>query len=368
MRNQFSSDRIEYTGVKVSLEWLTVGLLVGAIAFFVVKSSMERVKTPYFETQLRAANLMNEATRVLAAYRLSLGIEIDPSLDPNRTGLIGPEFTELTTTLGNIEAKRTSTNPDFAALMVKYFEELDLKKDAHVAIGASGSFPALILATLCACEVMDLQPLLSYSIGASEHGATHPDFTFVQMLQRLVDAGLLRDSLVAVSLGGNNDNAGGMFFPNALEIMTDIASSSGKKFILEDTLQASIQARLKLYSSYTGGLPSVFVNVGGASANFGESPAALSLDNGLLKTVQAIPEGPDRGLIYEYASLGVPIIHLLNIRDLALKNGIPVDPVPLPEPGSSGVYYIDSYSMPLTLLFITLMISILAIARLRVKK
>lgn len=351
----------------VSLKWLSVGVVIGLISFFLLTSSAKRSETPYISTQLAAASLMMEATREISSYRLSLGIEIDPLLDPNGTGLIGPEFTELTTTLGNLEAKRTSTNPDFAALLVKYFKELGLRKGDPVAIGASGSFPSLVLATLCACEAMNLEPLLIYSIGASEHGATHPDFTFIRMLQRLVEKGLLRDSLIAVSLGGNNDNARGMFFPGAVEKMTEIALSSGKTFIHEDTLQKSIDARFKIYSEHAGGLPKVFVNVGGASPNFGESLAALSLENGLITSLKNIPSGEDRGLIFEYASRGVPSIHLLNIRDLALKNGIPIDPVPLPEPGKSGVYYIDSYSLPLALLFLALMILSLIAGKLAVK-
>ena len=37
------------------------------------------------------------------------------------------------------------------------------------------------------------------------------------------------------------------------------------------------------------GFPEVFVNVGGASPNFGESPAALSLENGLITSSRISP-------------------------------------------------------------------------------
>jgi poly-gamma-glutamate system protein len=355
LKRDYSSFRAIHNSKSLSWQWLLAGVIIGILGFAVVSASKHRAETPYYNTQIEAASLMKEATKELAGYRVSIGIEIDPVLDPNGTGLIGPEFTELTTTLGNIEAKRTSSSPDFAALLVRFFNELGLKRGDYVAIGASGSFPSLILATLCACEVMGLEPLLVYSIGASEHGATHPSFTFVQMLQRLVEVGLLRDSLIAVSLGGNKDRASGMFFPNSLETMKEIALSSGKHFIFAENLETSIQERLELYQSYAEGLPKVFVNIGGASPNFGDSALALALENGLLTSFKVIPNTIDRGLIFEYADLGVPVIHLLNIRDLALKNGIPIDPVPLPEPGRSGVYYMDSYSLSLTLVFIALM-------------
>ncbi|MFA7428225.1 poly-gamma-glutamate system protein, partial [Mesotoga sp.] len=158
------------------------------------------------------------------------------------------------------------------------------------------------------------------------------------------------------SLGGNYDTASGMFFPGARELMTEIALSSGKTFIYEEPLQASIDKRLEIYVQEAEGPPSVFVNVGGAAPNFGNTLLAISLDNGLLTAFSSIPEGDERGLIFEFAELGVPVIHLLNIRDLAMENGIPIDPVPLPEPGISGVYFVDSYSLPLTLTFLFLMI------------
>ncbi|MDD4207962.1 MAG: poly-gamma-glutamate system protein [Mesotoga sp.] len=356
MKHFHAVGRVPFNRIHISLKWLLLGVVFGVAAFFIVSLSMERIESPHFSAQLSAARLMASSIAELSTFRESLGIEIDPSVDPNLTGLIGPEFTELTTTLGNLQAKRTSTNPDFAALLVKYFEELDLKRGDPVAIGASGSFPALLLAALCACEVLELEPLVIYSIGASEHGATHPEFTFVMMLKRLVEAGLLKDSLIAVSLGGNYDTASGMFFPGARELMTEIALSSGKTFIYEEPLQASIDKRLEIYFQEAEGPPSVFVNVGGAAPNFGNTLLAISLDNGLLTAFSSIPEGDERGLIFEFAELGVPVIHLLNIRDLAMENGIPIDPVPLPEPGISGVYFVDSYSLPLTLTFLFLMI------------
>ena len=60
--------------------------------------------------------------------KINRGLEIDKSLDKNEIGLIGLEWSGITTTLGDIEAKRTSTNPDFAALLVKLFKEAGLKR------------------------------------------------------------------------------------------------------------------------------------------------------------------------------------------------------------------------------------------------
>ena len=51
----------------------------------------------------------------IKALRLEKGLPIDPALDPNHTGIVGDEFTPLTTSLGDVEAKRTAANPAFAA-------------------------------------------------------------------------------------------------------------------------------------------------------------------------------------------------------------------------------------------------------------
>ena len=77
--------------------------------------------------------------------------------DINRTGLTGPEWTPLTTSAGIRGAKRTSLKPNGAALLLRYFKGAGLKADDRAAVGASGLFPGLRIATLCAATELDLQ-------------------------------------------------------------------------------------------------------------------------------------------------------------------------------------------------------------------
>lgn len=44
------------------------------------------------------------------------------------------------------------------------------------------------------------------------------------------------------------------------------------------------------------------------------------------------------------AEKDIPIIHLLDIRNLVLKNGLPLDPIPLPEIDKGYIYYQIKYS------------------------
>ncbi|MEW6550410.1 MAG: hypothetical protein AB1407_13205, partial [Spirochaetota bacterium] len=52
-----------------------------------------------------AALLARRSAEALAERRLALGWPLDPRVDPNKTGFLGPEFTEITTTIGDPVAK-----------------------------------------------------------------------------------------------------------------------------------------------------------------------------------------------------------------------------------------------------------------------
>jgi len=284
--------------------------------------------------QSAAATLMARSLESIRALRQTKGLPIDRVLDPNDTGIIGEEFTPLTTSLGEVEAKRTSANPAFAGVLVKYFDAAGLKRGDVVAVGGSGSFPALLLASLSAARVLELRPIVIYSIGASMYGANLPGFTFVDMLARLRADGLLPFEIAAVSPGGDQDGGAGVLFDEEGTALLSETRRSGVPMVEGATLAARIQRRLRIYDAAAGARPiRCFVNVGGASANFGDIPASLDLRNGLLLRVPRLPSSPTRGLVFEFASRGVPIVHLLHVKGLARDNGLPFDPVPLPPAG-----------------------------------
>ena len=337
----------------LSLIHLLGAVLILILGLVIVKFTKSIQPTPCYVEQLEAAKLMKSCLVAIKEERLKRGFPIDLELDPNQTGIIGEEYTRLTTTLGNLFAKRTATNPAFAAMLVKYFKEAHLKKDDIVAIGSSGSFPALILATLCAVKVLDLRPSLIYSVGSSEYGATLPEYTFVQMLEILNKKNLLPYQLLAISMGGYLDQAEGMFYPDSQQTIRQIVHDSGIYFINIDSIEENIKKRMVLYEKDAGGQPiKAFVNIGGATTNYGNTPASITYPNGLTMNGPKIPDHPERGLIFEYQNLGIPIIHLLNIRDLAIKNGISIDPLPLPEAGEGGVYWRIVYNKYIVILFI----------------
>ncbi len=341
---------------KIPNRILLVIFIIAIAGYFLVANFKTRVQNPAYPEQVAAAETMLEAMEVLREVSRERGFGVSRDLDPNQTGLIGQEFTELTTSTGYIDSKRTSTNPDFAALMVKYFRDAGLKKGDYVGIGGSGSFPSLILASLCAVKILELRPIIIYSVGASMYGATIPGWTFIDMLDALNREGIFQYRVVAVSMGGVEDRARGFFRENR-ELMLEIMEKSGAEIIYEDELIDSIERRKEIYTEESdGGGIACFVNIGGASANYGTTLLSLNISPGLIKERAISTDEPERGLIFDYLDKGVPVVHLLNIRSIASREGIPIDPVPFPSPGTSGVYFEDSHPRSLIIFLLSVLV------------
>lgn len=280
------------------------------------------------DTARGAASDMLDGLAELRAFRAELGLPVDTALDPAGSGLVGVEYTDLTTTLGDLRAKQTSLNPQFAALLVMWLQKLDLTPGDKVAICCTGSFPALNMAALYACQALDLQPLSVSSVGASSYGANLPGFTWLDMEKRLYDTGHIRQLSQYISLGGIVETGGGMD-GNGFELGEAAIARHGGVFLDEGgplEVAGVVAGRMDLYTA--DGLPKAFINVGGGLSSLGWVSEAALLDNGLLSGVPRT-SNPQRGAIFRLHELGVPIIHLLNIERLAAENLLPIAPARL---------------------------------------
>lgn len=302
--------------------------IVSLAAWAALQAITPRPTIPWSAEMRQAAFNMEQAIEVLARHSESAKIPIDESLDPNRTGLIGPELTPLFTTLGQLEAKRTTTNPDLAGLLVHLLSQAGVSNGDTIAVGSSASFPALLIATQTAAEAMDVHPVTILSLGASSYGATRPEFNLLDIQQTLLSEGVDSTAPAAVSLGGEND-VGGEFDPALRERLLRQVRASGIEVVEEPDLRRNVARRMAIY-----GQPAAFVNIGGADANLGSNPLVLRVEPGLNKDLP-LPPPEQRGVLFEMAARGTPVIHLLHIRGLALRYGLPWDPIPLPEPGTT---------------------------------
>ena len=279
-----------------------------------------------------AARLMARAIDAIRQCREARGIPIDSAADPNRTGLIGLESSPVTTSTGHLGAKRTSTNPQSAALVALLLRRAGVKSGEAVAIGASSSFPGFIIATLAACRAVAAEPLVIVSLGASQWGANIPGFNWIDMEDCLRKAGLLDVRPVALALGGDED-VGRDMDPAGRGSLLSLLAGRGLPVIDAAGLEANVAERLALYEQSRGGRElAAFVNIGGSWANMGTHADVLKVRPGLANDV-SVPPPAQRGVLQAMAARKIPVIHLLNVKGLVERYGLPWDPRPLPRPG-----------------------------------
>lgn len=277
----------------------------------------------------QAATLMAESVQVIARarQRTGRGFTVD---DRARTGLIGLRDSPITTSVGVLSAKRTATNPNWAAVVVHLLREAGVKPGDVIAAGFSGSFPGLNLATVAAAEALHLRLFAITAVGASNWGANDPDFTWLDMEDALRRGGFEARSLAA-SVGGVED-AGTDLLPESIQLIRLAIARAGIPLIEAPSLKTSITRRMQAYDAAAGGEPiRVFVSVGGAQANLGRCEQAFFLNPGIHHGFPPCPE-EEQGVAHLFAARGVPVINLLNIRSLALAYGLPLDPTSLPMP------------------------------------
>jgi len=303
--------------MKKALMWLVTAVLAYMIFHWYQFTEMNLQAEQLYEASVNMA-------QIIEWVRQKRADSIDPEVDPNRTGLIGEEFTELTTTVGELEAKRTTTNPDMAALVCYLLMKVGVKKDDCVAIGASGSFPGLIVATLSACKAIGAKTCVICSIGASQWGANQPDFTVLDLFRWLTELGF--DEPILFCFGGS-DNRGTEFSEEVRKMLKEKAFRYGFQLYEGSSLSTDKEYFHHFYMQSCNGRIAAFVNIGGSLINVGKSPTAVQL-YGIVKSAKDLDPGSMMGLM---ASENVPVLTFLNVRKLVTKYSLPWDPIPLPK-------------------------------------
>jgi poly-gamma-glutamate system protein len=348
----------------------TSGLVLLAAAALLVLGTLEVTRSlpadPLYTAKVAAAQRMGQAMQVLREERLKRGIAVDPEADPNATGLIGPEHTAITTTLGYLPAKRTSANPNMAGVIVEMLGRAGVKPGGCAAVGFSGSFPGMNLAVLSALQATGLKPVMVSSVGASSYGANDPRFTWLDMEQTLNERGVFPWRSAAVAPGGVV-SIPAFFGDDGIREMQAAVARSGLPALDEqgaETLPSDVTRRMELYEAGRGGRPAVFINVGGSLPALGNCPQARALPTGLLPP-GIRSAGPDCGVIFRMAAAGVPVIHLLEIRKIARDYGLPVDPVPMPAVPDGRVMSQGGYSRPVALIGLVVLVMLGGLVKLR---
>ncbi len=343
-------------GISIRAMALVALLAIGAV--ITVEYFKRDIRQGHYDEKLAAAQLASDGMAAIKHYRLERGDPIDATLDPAETGMLGLPHTPVTTNAGGYFTKRTSLNPNFAAVAVDMLKDAGIKTGDCVAVGVSGSYPAVNLAVYAACQTLKLKPVIIASASSSEWGANNPDLLWLDMERVLNERGILRFRAVAASLGGIEDVAKGLP-PASLELLrAGIQRNEVEKFLEPANYADSVKQRLEIYREKAEGPVAAYINVGGGASSAGKAIAKESFRQGLNMSP---PRGADTNtsVMAAYSEKGTPVIHLLHLMEIADEFDLPRYPNVTPQPGEGGVFHRLSYNRLLALALLILVIAAL---------
>ena len=322
---------------------------IALVSFIISINSTTIDISPSYDMKIKAANLMKQSMDELKNVRMEAGVFIDDENDPNETGLVGSPFSLITTDEGDLDAKLTTLDPNFSAGMVELMLRVNLQRGDTVAILLTGSMPGANIAILTAANAMGLAPIVITSVGASQWGANHADFTWLDMESILFNKGLINSKSVAASVGGRND-MGRLLSPAGREIIISNIEKYNIPLIRKNRLAENIDERMKLFESFNKITNySAMINVGGGVASLGTSLNSKLLPAGIINRSDvvniSIRDGGIEGVLAKFAKKNVPVLHVLNIKSLTEQLGMPFAPIPIPEVGSGVLYAEEKYNI-----------------------
>lgn len=341
---------------KLSLFTLFV---VSILLFIWVDSSRIYVEQKYFREKLEASKLMEKAINTIKDYRIEQGIFIDEVNDPARTTLIGDRESLIITDRGNLNAKLTSLNPNYAAVMVDYFKQAKLKKGDNVVVSCTGSFPAINIAVFAAAKTLDINLVVISSVGASMFGATDPNFTWLDMESLLLEKGIFPYKSVAASLGGGRDLGRGLNL-SGRKLITEAIQRNEVLLIKENSLEKNIIQKMEIFKETSGDDVSLYINIGGGLSSLGNSVNGQLIKPGLNRFID-LKNVPLKGTMLRYSDLGVQSLHLLKITDIAHKNELPIAPDQLPKPGAGKVFEDQRYNPTVSIFALIIMVLLILV-------
>lgn len=298
--------------------------LVGGVGLLSAEQCTGTIPDGRRVVKLQAARTAQRAFDQIGLARLQTGVPIEPRIDPSASGLIGVEESDLASNYGHLPAKQTSVNPNFAAVVVDWLEKLGAAPGDTVAIGITGSFPAMNVALYSAVQAMRLEPLIIASVSSSSYGATIPELSWLDMEREMFEAGLIDFRSIASTLGGDQDRAL-LQSPKARDLIIQAMERNGMVFLDPPTLEQSIEKRLKVIDAACGGCNLVaYVNVGGGEASLGGSSDRDRYSAGINRKA---PAGlSTQSVARSLSERGVPVIHIGHIQELAQRFGFPIRP------------------------------------------
>jgi poly-gamma-glutamate system protein len=316
------------------------------LLYAVSERSVTPVHADAYAAKKRAVAFMERSERWIAARKRERGITVDSKNDPDGYGIIGPQFTLITTDRGSQTAKVLAAHPNFAAAVAQMMLEAGVRPGDLVAVGMTGSLPGLNLAVLSACRAIGAEPLVITSLGSSMFGATDPELTWLDMETLLAGRGAWPFRSLAASLGGGGDVGRGLS-PAGRQLLSDAIARNGVRALDPPNLLEAVKQRVAIYDSVAaarGKAIKLYVNVGGGLASLGGTQNARLIPKGLTRRLAA-RNYPNRGVLNVLAERRIPVIHLLEVESLARSLGIVDESGATVRPGGGFLFVKFRYNL-----------------------
>lgn len=344
------TSRHKLTTLEISLLGL-LGVLITTLSGLSLKVAKENDFDLLEKATKNTAHAFQTLRETRSQYVQS---DIDSINDPAYSGLIGIFHSPITTGYGDLEAKQSSINPNWAALVIRFLQQAGVKPGDPVAIGMTGSFPALNIAVIMAVEAYGAKPFWVISQSSTAWGANVPSFTFLEMERILKTKELIARRAIGSTLGGNN-NAGAELDNAGRQLLLETIQQHEVPFINAIPLSAAINSIMQTFSTAAKGhrYP-LFINIGSGYTNLGTMNSATILKNGLNgpKILTALNGEPVSGVATEFLKQGAQVLNLYDIVDLARKNGFPIAPAVTPLPATGKMFYSPRYPVILHIILL----------------
>lgn len=322
--------------------------LLALVCLFISLQNRSIEISPLYDSKIKAANLMKQCLQSLKKSRLENSIFIDIENDPNETGLVGVPYSLITTDEGDLDAKLTTLDPNFSAVIVDLLFTAGLEKNDTIAVMLTGSMPGANIALLSACQVMGIHPIIISSIGASQWGANQVDFTWLDMEDILVQNKLINSRSVASSIGGRND-MGRLLSPLGRDLIMENIKNYDLPLIRENRLADNIKKRTDIYNEYHpidkyDGV----VNIGGGVASLGTSFNYRLIPPGIVNRSDIVDIDNSSGIegaFSYFLKRNITGLHILNIKSIIENYNLPFAPIPHPKIGEGVLYAKERYNL-----------------------
>jgi poly-gamma-glutamate system protein len=295
-----------------------------------------------YEVKFAAAQRASDAMAAIKRERLRRGHQLSLRFDPGQTGLVGEAMTPVTSLPASLSAKQTSVNPNFAAAVVDMLQQGGVAKGDCVAVGYTGSFPALDVCVCAALETLEVQPIIIASAASSQFGANDPDFLWLDMERLIHNEGLISFCSTAASLGGYGDRGRGMS-DEAVDLLAHGIERNNVRLLRAESLADAIDQRMRTYDEQSGGRPiRAYINVGGGAASLRGATGREFYNPGLNVSPPAGVALAD-SVMTRFALRGIPVINLVRAEKLANQYGFERAPAAMPMVGTGNVFHQVTY-------------------------